>query len=178
MANPYPITAHDVLEAIKLGAREGTAQAMKEMFETGSAKVQLTGRNGVPHVLVDAVAITNTSNHFSAALPGDVLRRYRRVLFFVNDSHNTSIRLRFMRSAGMSASDFLRQWNDEGELEAVEIATGNDPNVRRWMANDHPKLQRFLDYASGFHDGLRIRYTAETAPSSGALTIVALGVPN
>lgn len=40
----YPITAGDVLEAIREGAREGTVQAMKDMFETGSAKVQLTGQ--------------------------------------------------------------------------------------------------------------------------------------
>lgn len=38
---PYQITAHDVLEAIKSGAREGTAQALKELFENGDAQVTL-----------------------------------------------------------------------------------------------------------------------------------------
>lgn len=43
MVVAYEITAGDVLEAIQLGAREGTMQALRDLFADGNAKVQLTG---------------------------------------------------------------------------------------------------------------------------------------
>lgn len=126
MVVAYEITAGDVLEAIQLGAREGTMQALRDLFADGNAKVQLTGDAAadLAAVLQALQGTLHVQGQFALSQAVDVSDRATRTLGEVSVV-GQSVPLRGLASERPTASaankGFVYWAVDTGE---VSVSTG------------------------------------------------------
>src|SRR5690606_30659076 len=82
-----------VLEKLADLATESTLEGVKSAVDAlagtvdaGAQKVTLTGRKVEYHVVADAVAITDTQNHFTDSISAETIRKYKRLLVLVDNT--------------------------------------------------------------------------------------------
>lgn len=163
---------------LRIGGRDsnGNARPLKT-DNNGVVETKVTGsnpNNSVDRLVVfDAVELRSTSEVHRRVN----ISKYKKILVFASNSHNQPVRVDF-RFDTMSSSRF---WNGDSWVRPrINLPGGGHINSRHFLNTALPFLSELAISSSedSTHTDLNIFVDSETAPTSGAFTLIVMGVPN
>lgn len=148
--------------------------------QAGVQKVALSGRNVGIHTLVDAVEIRDTNSFSGRTVAGSVLAAYKELDLFAIDSHDQPIQLVFTTGSdpAFTGSHYRVRGESDWSARPTTITDANSLN-RPLVLRSDPNIGAFLASRVWAIAGIGVRVGVPgSAPKSGALTVVAIGVIN
>lgn len=167
-AQPDPTQAATIIAALK-GQLERLGDLLEQMQGngTGAMPVQLTGRNVVEVVAINALAINDTTTRFASV----DLSAFRSVFIFAQSTLDKNVELSLYQN--QSIANYY--WDEETNTFVSGAVGTASIGVGLYYLNNHPAFKVFN--GNGLRT-LRIRHKCNDAPTTGSLTVTIWGVPN